>query len=233
VAATLSRYAAPVPSPISVNMFGVRFTSDDQKRSKKGQPPQSTARCVARRNSTPFERWARDARRTTHQIMENSRTGSDNAALTQKRRSIAWYSGSASTSAENIHRFELPSRRSGKMPDQPEQPPMHGAGCSEPFFPSGARATPPLRCLRSLPVLQVRDYVPFPPCLEVARNFPGSWENRSAQLFRTKVVRLSRTFNFAGRFFPEQPSFRKRGPRLAGCCKIGNDIPPASCEFIG
>src|SRR5258705_10385683 len=42
VAATLSRNAAPVPRPMSVNIFGLRLTSDDQKRSKNGQPPQRT-----------------------------------------------------------------------------------------------------------------------------------------------------------------------------------------------
>src|SRR5258708_38491286 len=53
VATTLSRYAVPVPRPISVNIFGLRLTSEDQNRSKKGQPPQRTTG-VARKNSMPF-----------------------------------------------------------------------------------------------------------------------------------------------------------------------------------
>ncbi len=32
VATTLYTYATPVPSPISVNMFGLRLTSEVQKR---------------------------------------------------------------------------------------------------------------------------------------------------------------------------------------------------------
>src|SRR5690554_2376829 len=35
-------YAAPVPSPISVHMFGLRFTTDCQPRMKKGCPAQRT-----------------------------------------------------------------------------------------------------------------------------------------------------------------------------------------------
>jgi len=46
---------------ISVNMFGLRLMSEDQKRTKKGQPPQRNDR-VARRNSTTFRRPASDAR---------------------------------------------------------------------------------------------------------------------------------------------------------------------------
>ena len=42
VATELWRYAAPVPIPISVNMFGALLTIDLHARSKNGQPAQST-----------------------------------------------------------------------------------------------------------------------------------------------------------------------------------------------
>jgi hypothetical protein len=42
VATKLYRKAAPVPSAISVNMFGLRFPIDCQPRTKNGQPPHTT-----------------------------------------------------------------------------------------------------------------------------------------------------------------------------------------------
>src|SRR5207249_5669328 len=99
VAATLSEYAAPVPRPISVNIFGLRLTSEDQKRSKNGQPPQRTTG-VARKNSMAFRTVDVRCRPSDSPSMESSRTGSDKAALTQKRRRIESYSGSASTAAK-------------------------------------------------------------------------------------------------------------------------------------
>jgi hypothetical protein len=42
VATTLNRYAAPVPSAISVNMLSRRLTSEAQPRWKNGNPPHST-----------------------------------------------------------------------------------------------------------------------------------------------------------------------------------------------
>jgi hypothetical protein len=50
-AKTLYRYAEPVPSPISVNMLRLRFRTDAQARSKKGQPLHSTTG-VANTNCT-------------------------------------------------------------------------------------------------------------------------------------------------------------------------------------
>ena len=38
----------PVPSAISVNMFGLRFTMDAQPRAKKGAPPQITTGVASR-----------------------------------------------------------------------------------------------------------------------------------------------------------------------------------------
>src|SRR5260370_28942170 len=99
VAATLSRYAAPVPNPISVNIFGLRLTSDDQKRWKKGQPPQRTTG-VARKTSIAFRNCGARCKPSDSPNMDNSSNGSESAALTQKRKRIESYSGSASTSAK-------------------------------------------------------------------------------------------------------------------------------------
>src|SRR5882762_5162846 len=80
-------------------MFGLRLTSDDQKRTKKGQPPQRTTG-VARRNSMPFRTTEARWRPNASPNMESNKTGSDNAALIQKRKRIESYSGSASTCAK-------------------------------------------------------------------------------------------------------------------------------------
>src|SRR5215510_8207190 len=80
-------------------MFGLRFTSEVQKRSKNGQPPQSTTG-VARKNSIEFRTGGETPRPTDSPNMESSKTGSDNAALIQKRSRMESYSGSASTSAK-------------------------------------------------------------------------------------------------------------------------------------
>src|SRR5205807_498704 len=82
----------------SVNMFGLRLTSEAQKRSKNGQPPHSTTG-VARRNSTKFRTASERGKPSFSPNMESSKIGSDKAALTQNRRRIESYSGSASTSA--------------------------------------------------------------------------------------------------------------------------------------
>ena len=42
------RYAVPVPSAISVNIFRLRFTIDAQPRSKNGQPPHRTTGVASR-----------------------------------------------------------------------------------------------------------------------------------------------------------------------------------------
>src|SRR6266581_482867 len=99
VATTLSKYAAPVPRPIRVNIFGLRLTSEDQKRSKNGQPPQRTTG-VARKNSIAFRTGGARRRPRDSPSMEKSRSGKDKAALTQNRRRMESYSGSASTSAK-------------------------------------------------------------------------------------------------------------------------------------
>src|SRR5437867_12441490 len=98
VAATLSRYAAPVPIAIRVNMFGLRFTSDCHARTKKGQAPQITAG-VARRNLSPTRQLAE---KTGTAILSTSspRSGTDDesAAPAQNRRVLISCSGYASPS---------------------------------------------------------------------------------------------------------------------------------------
>src|SRR5258708_40081461 len=98
VAATLSRYAAPVPNAMSVNILGLRCMSDAQNLSKNGQPPQSTTG-VASKNSIPFFRLGVRWKVELSPNMASKSTGSERAALTQNRRRIESYSGSASTSA--------------------------------------------------------------------------------------------------------------------------------------
>src|SRR5260370_22137822 len=98
VAKTLSRYAAPVPNPIRVNIFGLRLRSEDKKRTKKGHPPQRTTG-VARKNSIALRTCGARCKPSDSPSMESNRTGSDSAALIQNRRGIESYSGSASTSA--------------------------------------------------------------------------------------------------------------------------------------
>ena len=85
--------------PISVNMFGLRRTSEAQKRSKNGQPPQSTTG-VAKTNSIALRAPGANRNPSASPNIERTSTGNDNAALTQNRRRIESYSGSASTSAK-------------------------------------------------------------------------------------------------------------------------------------
>src|SRR5712692_10763537 len=114
VATTLSRYAAPVPNPISVNIFGLRLTSEDQKRSKNGQPPQRTTG-VARKNSIAFRTDGARRRPRDSPSMEKSKRGKDKAALTQNRRRMESYSGSASTS-EKTSIGSSAMTQTGKVP---------------------------------------------------------------------------------------------------------------------
>src|SRR5215469_7045174 len=85
--------------PISVNMFGLRLTSEAQKRLKNGQPPQSTTG-VAKTSSTALRILCDNGNPSASPNIERTSTGNDNAALTQNRRRIESYSGSASTSAK-------------------------------------------------------------------------------------------------------------------------------------
>src|SRR6516225_2633927 len=85
--------------PISVNMFGLRLTSEAQKRLKNGQPPQSTTG-VAKTNSIALRILCDKRSPSASPNIERTSTGNDNAALAQNRRRIESYSGSASTSAK-------------------------------------------------------------------------------------------------------------------------------------
>ena len=94
-----------MPSPISVNMFGLRFTRDVRKRWKKGHPPQSTTG-VARANSSQ----GRDAlpRIRCRGISQNiaamaiASRGAVRSALTQKRRVMSRSSGLSSAVAVTV-----------------------------------------------------------------------------------------------------------------------------------
>src|ERR1700676_597779 len=98
VAAKLSRYAAPVPSPISVNILGLRCTIDIQKRSINGQPPHNTTG-VASKSSIQFRVAAGQCMGSQCAPIATTRIGTDSAALTQNLRHMDSYSGSASASA--------------------------------------------------------------------------------------------------------------------------------------
>src|ERR1700731_4568142 len=99
VAARLSRYAAPVPSPISVNIFGLRFARDIQKRSKNGQPPHNTAG-VASTNSIQLRAAAENGSRNQCAPMSITSSGIERAALTHNLRDMLSYSGSAAATAD-------------------------------------------------------------------------------------------------------------------------------------
>src|SRR2546426_9996540 len=98
VATTLSRYAVPVPRPIRVNIFGLRLTSDDQKRSKKGEPPQRTTG-LARDNSIQLRTSPDKCNPSFSPNIPRARTGTVKIALNQKRLRIEMYSASGVSSA--------------------------------------------------------------------------------------------------------------------------------------
>ena len=87
-----------MPSPISVNIFGLRFTSDAQKRSKNGQPPQITTG-DASKSSIPFFSAGSIRSPSASPAIESTSKGSDSAALTHNRLRIESYSGSACSPA--------------------------------------------------------------------------------------------------------------------------------------
>src|SRR5712692_7796312 len=184
VATTLSRYAAPVPRPISVNILGLRLTSEDQKHSKKGQPPQRTTG-VARRNSMPFRTVDVRCKPSDSPSMESSKTGSDKAALTQKRRRIESYSGSASTPAKM-------SKGSSAMPQMGQLPGPNRmiSGCIGQvyrfFSPSDAASDAVVPECSIAPCPGGAEPWSISAAPGAARNFSGSREKRSAQPFEQK-----------------------------------------------
>lgn len=97
VATRLYIYATPIPSPISVNMFRLRWIMDCRPRSKNGQPPHSTIG-VARTNSihcrtlmdTPLNN---DDRGGTTSAIAIAKIGTTRTRLIQKRRDMLVSSG--------------------------------------------------------------------------------------------------------------------------------------------
>src|SRR5687768_11391583 len=82
--------------PISVNMFGERFTTDCHIRTKNGQPPHSTTG-VARANSTKEsvrgENQAAKLSANSIRDIASTNSGTVNTAHTQNRRDMSTSSG--------------------------------------------------------------------------------------------------------------------------------------------
>jgi hypothetical protein len=94
VAATLKAKAAPVPNPISVNMFGLRFTTDAASRSKNGRPDHSTTG-AASSSST-------QAHRDEAPLMATATRGTVSAAPIKSLRVMSSSSGLRSSSATGL-----------------------------------------------------------------------------------------------------------------------------------
>ncbi len=113
--------------PISVNMFGLRLTSEVQKRWKKGAPPQSTTG-VARANSSQGRIELQGKNRSPTMTnapmkacgqnmvpMAMASRGAVRARLTQKRRVMSRSSGFSSCAAVTV-------RGSSAMPQIGHEP---------------------------------------------------------------------------------------------------------------
>ncbi len=81
-----------MPMAISVNMFGLRFTTEAQPRSKNGAPPQSTTG-VASANCSQAPKCP---------AMLMARSGTESTTPTQNRRVIERSSGFSGSSALGI-----------------------------------------------------------------------------------------------------------------------------------
>jgi hypothetical protein len=101
VATRLYPKAVPVPTPTSVNMFGLRCAMDCAMRRKKGQPAQRT---TGAESASSSHAWApgesRRCRRWPGSMsaMATTNTGSVSTAPIRKRRVMSrssWFSGSA------------------------------------------------------------------------------------------------------------------------------------------
>src|SRR4029079_11992296 len=95
VATALKTYAALMPSAISVNMFGLRLTTEIQARSKNGHPAQKTTG-VARMTPIQFSHAPCDivsAPPPTMSIIVSAKTGAERSAEIQNRRVIETSSG--------------------------------------------------------------------------------------------------------------------------------------------
>src|SRR5262245_33303941 len=92
----LATNAAPVPMPISVNMFGLRLTNDAHIRSKNGAPHHSTTG-IDRIDSIQFNEFGPMRRITAIPVamsaIVNRNTGVANTRPIQKRRVMSASSG--------------------------------------------------------------------------------------------------------------------------------------------
>src|SRR5246127_3192535 len=93
---------------MSVNILGLRLTSDDQKRSKNGQPPQRTTG-VESNNSIQLRNALETGSPSFSPDMPRTRTGTVKMALNQKRLRIEMYSASGvSSTAMSIGSSAIP-----------------------------------------------------------------------------------------------------------------------------
>ena len=111
-----------MPSAISVNMLGLRLTSDAQPRSKNGQPPQSTTG-VASSKLQPvdvcgeIQPWTGSREMRPHG-QQRAAAASATAPI-QKRRVMSTSSGFGPSSAVGTSRAPAPCRRSGSCRARP------------------------------------------------------------------------------------------------------------------
>ena len=95
----LNTNAAPVPSPIRLNIFSFQVAKDRQPRTKNGQPPHRTtgeasAACSQPARVSPMR--CMRARPGTNSLMVMASSGNDSATLTQNRRVMSRSSLSSS-----------------------------------------------------------------------------------------------------------------------------------------
>src|SRR3954464_5585565 len=98
-------YAAPTPSPMSVNIFGLRLTSDVQKRSSNGHPHHSTTG-VASASCNQFATECGIACATAGTMCSSN--GTVNASPIQKRRVMSRSSGFSSSAITDIGSRAIP-----------------------------------------------------------------------------------------------------------------------------
>src|SRR5215471_10808410 len=119
VATTLYPYATPVPSPMRVNMLGLRFTSEVQKRWKNGRPPQMTTGVESRNSNQgdaiPDTDAGRMPRPGIISYIATTNNGTVRPKLTQNRRVMLRSSGFSSSFAATV-------RGSSAMPQIGHEP---------------------------------------------------------------------------------------------------------------
>jgi len=208
-----------VPNPISVNMFGLRLTSEDQKRSKKGQPPRGP----------PASRENLDCVSHLWGEMQAERLAKHGQQQQWKRERRTHPKRSASiVFGIGLHLRKI-SIGSSAIPQMGQFPgPIWMISgcigrCSEPFFRLSPRAMRQLRCAAPLRVPQARGYVSSPRSRKQPELLQLLGKPFGAAL-RTEVVCLPACSIFRP-LFPEQQSFRRRGLVFGGPCKIGSAFP--------